>query len=215
MLEKVHPNWQPLIDDQRELLESIQDALTGGDFIPSADRVFRAFEVPPEHYRVLIVGQDPYPNPEHAIGLAFAVPDGTKKLPPSLRNILQELKSDLGVEPGGPGNLVGWQQAGVMLLNRHLTTRPGESAGHFSLGWDKVTLAAIRFLVARRERRMVAILWGNSAQQIAAELAGVPIISSPHPSPLSAHRGFFGSRPFSRCNTALLELGEKPIDWSS
>lgn len=215
MLEKVHPNWQPLIDDQRELLESILDALTDGDLIPSADRVFRAFEAPPEHYRVLIVGQDPYPNPEHAIGLAFAVPDGTKKLPPSLRNILQELRSDIGVEPGGPGNLVGWQEAGVMLLNRHLTTRPGESAGHFSLGWDRFTLAAIRFLVARRERRMVAILWGNSAQQIAAELAGVPIISSPHPSPLSAHRGFFGSRPFSRCNTALLELGEKPIDWSS
>ena len=215
MLEKVHPDWQPLIDDQRELLDSILDALRDADFIPGADKVFRAFEVPPQHYRVLIMGQDPYPNPEHAIGLAFAVPPQTKKLPPSLRNILRELKDDIGVELGGPANLVGWQQAGVMLLNRHLTTRAGESAGHFSLGWDRFTLAAIRFLVARRERKMGAILWGNSAQQIAAELAGVPIISSPHPSPLSAHRGFFGSRPFSRCNSALLELGEKPIDWSS
>lgn len=214
MLETVHEGWKSLFDAQREQISAIQEALSGRDYIPEASKIFRAFEFPPEHYRVLILGQDPYPNPEHAVGLAFAVPAGTKPLPASLRNMMSELSADLGAELSNGGDLLRWRQQGVMLLNRHLTTGRNETGAHFEIGWDGFTSAAVAFLQQIQQEKLVAILWGNKAQQLRTELPLAHLIESPHPSPLSAHRGFFGSRPFSGCNKALLELGLEPIDWS-
>ena len=214
MLETVHEGWKPLFDAQREQIFAIQEALSGRDYIPEDSKIFRAFEFPPEHYRVLILGQDPYPNPEHAVGLAFAVPAGTKPLPASLRNMMSELSADLGAELSNGGDLLRWRQQGVMLLNRDLTTGRNETGAHFEIGWDGFTSAAVAFLQQIQQEKLVAILWGNKAQQLRTELPLAHLIESPHPSPLSAHRGFFGSRPFSGCNKALLELGLEPIDWS-
>jgi uracil-DNA glycosylase len=193
-------------------LDEILAALPEEGITPTRERLFRAFEHAPEHYRVLIVGQDPYPNPLHAIGLAFAVPEGTKPPPPSLRNILLELESDLGIVRDG--FIESWSRQGVMLLNRHLSTLENQTAAHVLLGWDRFTSAACRYLVSANKGRLVAILWGAKAQELVPELGAAKVISSPHPSPLSSYRGFFGSKPFSGCNTALLELGCEPIDWS-
>jgi uracil-DNA glycosylase len=212
MLDSIHPSWQPLFDEQAEVLDEILTALPEEGITPKRERLFRAFEHAPEHYRVLIVGQDPYPNPLHAIGLAFAVPEGTKPPPPSLRNILLELESDLGIVRDG--FIESWSRQGVMLLNRHLSTLENQTAAHVLLGWDRFTSAACRYLVSANKGRLVAILWGAKAQELVPELGAAKVISSPHPSPLSSYRGFFGSKPFSGCNTALLELGCEPIDWS-
>jgi len=212
MLDSIHPSWQPLFDEQAEVLDEILAALPEEGITPKRERLFRAFEHAPEHYRVLIVGQDPYPNPLHAIGLAFAVPEGTKPPPPSLRNILLELESDLGIVRDG--FIESWSLQGVMLLNRHLSTLENQTAAHVLLGWDRFTSAACRYLVSANKGRLVAILWGAKAQELVPELGAAKVISSPHPSPLSSYRGFFGSKPFSGCNKALLELGCEPIDWS-
>ncbi|MDA8549600.1 uracil-DNA glycosylase [Aquiluna sp.] len=212
MLDSIHPSWQPLFDEQAEVLDEILAALPKGGITPKKEQLFRAFEHAPEHYRVLIVGQDPYPNPLHAIGLAFAVPEGTKPPPPSLRNILLELESDLGIVRDG--FIESWSLQGVMLLNRHLSTLENQTAAHVLLGWDRFTSAACRYLVSANKGRLVAILWGAKAQELVPELGAAKVISSPHPSPLSSYRGFFGSKPFSGCNKALLELGCEPIDWS-
>jgi len=211
MFDLVHPDWQGLFNSQQELLLEITGAL-GEDCVPISNQIFRAFEVSPRDYRALIIGQDPYPNPAHATGLAFAVPKGTRPLPPSLVNIISELESDLGVK--SQGEIALWQQSGVMLLNRHLTTRANQTGADFKLGWDRFTREAVRYLVTQRQGKLVAILWGSRAQELRAELSGAKVISSVHPSPLSAYRGFFGSKPFSRCNQALLELGEEIVDWS-
>lgn len=212
MLDSIHPSWQPLFDEQAEVLDEILAALPAEGITPKREQLFRAFEHAPEHYRVLIVGQDPYPNPLHATGLAFAVPEGTRPLPPTLRNILAELQTDLGILPAG--SIESWSQAGVMLLNRHLSTQEGQTAAHVLIGWDRFTTAACRYLVSANKGKLVAILWGAKAQELLPELGGAKVISSPHPSPLSSYRGFFGSKPFSGCNKALLELGLEPIDWS-
>ena len=212
MLDSIHPSWQPLFDEQAGVLDEILSALPKEGITPKRERLFRAFEHAPEHYRVLIVGQDPYPNPLHATGLAFAVPEGTKPLPPSLRNILLELESDLGIVRDG--FIESWSLQGVMLLNRHLSTLENQTAAHVLLGWDLFTTAACRYLVRANKGRLVAILWGAKAQELVPELGAAKVISSPHPSPLSSYRGFFGSKPFSGCNKALLELGCEPIDWS-
>jgi len=212
MLDSIHPSWQPLFDEQAEVLDEILTALPEEGITPKRERLFRAFEHAPEHYRVLIVGQDPYPNPLHAIGLAFAVPEGTKPPPPTLRNILRELESDLGIVRDG--FIESWSLQGVMLLNRHLSTLENQTAAHVLLGWDRFTSAACRYLVSANKGRLVAILWGAKAQELVPELGAAKVISSPHPSPLSSYRGFFGSKPFSGCNKALLELGCEPIDWS-
>jgi uracil-DNA glycosylase len=212
MLDSIHPSWQPLFDEQAEVLDEILAALPKEGITPKRERLFRAFEHAPEHYRVLIVGQDPYPNPLNATGLAFAVPEGTKPPPPSLRNILLELESDLGIVR--VGSIESWPLQGVMLLNRHLSTLENQTAAHVLLGWDRFTSAACRYLVRVNKGRLVAILWGAKAQELVPELGAAKVISSPHPSPLSSYRGFFGSKPFSGCNKALLELGCEPIDWS-
>ncbi len=211
----MHPAWQALLEDKRELLTQILVRYSEDpNAIPARQNLLRAFEYPPEHYRVLILGQDPYPNPEHAIGLAFAVPEGTLPLPPSLGNIFKELRNDLGVSIVKTADISVWAQRGVMLLNRHLSTSANNSAAHLNFGWGEFTEAAVAALCRVRGKNLVAILWGQKAQELAGVLKDARVISSAHPSPLSSYRGFFGSKPFSACNKLLLELGEPEIDWS-
>lgn len=185
----------------------------GRPYLPAGDRVLRAFQQPVGDVRVLIVGQDPYPTPGHPIGLSFAVERDVRPLPRSLANIYRELADDLGVRPPAHGDLGAWNRGGVMLLNRVLTVRPGGPASHRGSGWERITDHAIRTLVDRGGP-LVAILWGRDAQSLRPLLADVPRIESVHPSPLSANRGFFGSRPFSRANALLVEQGGEPVDWA-
>ena len=216
MFHALHPEWQKLLGDQKKALEHIESLIDADPkTIPSKEQVLRVLTLPPSHYRVLIVGQDPYPNPLHANGLAFAVNPGTNPLPPTLANIFKELRSDLGHQFVQSGDITPWQGRGVMLLNRHLTTRAEETAAHFAFGWEEFTGAVVRELVKARQGKLVAILWGQRAQELVPELAGATVLSSPHPSPLSSYRGFFGSKPFSSCNKALVTLGLEPIDWSA
>ncbi|GAA1841262.1 uracil-DNA glycosylase [Agromyces salentinus] len=185
----------------------------GHGFLPAGDRVLRAFAEPLADVRVLVVGQDPYPTPGHPIGLSFATGRDVRPLPRSLANIHAELAADLGVAPPAHGDLSAWTSNGVMLLNRVLTVRPGEPGSHRRRGWEEVTDHAIRTLVARGTP-LVAILWGRDAQQLRPLLGETAVIESAHPSPLSARRGFFGSRPFSRANALLVAQGGEAVDWS-
>ena len=189
------------------------ETVAGHGYLPRGEHVLRAFGAPLDDVRVLIVGQDPYPTPGHPIGLSFAVDPDVRPVPRSLANIYRELADDLGVTPPGHGDLTPWSASGVMLLNRVLTVRPGAPASHRGKGWETVTDHAIRTLVAR-ERPLVAILWGRDAQSLRPLLGSTPVIESAHPSPLSASRGFFGSRPFSRANAMLVAQGGEPVDWS-
>ncbi|HWS93816.1 MAG TPA: uracil-DNA glycosylase [Mycobacterium sp.] len=186
----------------------------GRGYLPAGPNVLRAFAFPFDEVRVLIVGQDPYPTPGHAVGLSFSVAPQVRPLPRSLENIFAEYARDLGYPLPSCGDLTPWAQRGVMLLNRVLTVQPGNPASHRGKGWEAVTECAIRALVAR-EQPMVAILWGRDASTLKPMLvAGDCVaIESPHPSPLSASRGFFGSRPFSRANELLAGMGAAPIDW--
>jgi uracil-DNA glycosylase len=188
------------------------EVAAGRPYLPTGPNVLRAFRAPFADVRVLIVGQDPYPTPGHPIGLSFAVERDVRPLPKSLQNIYRELQSDLGYPVPSHGDLSAWSRHGVMLLNRVLTVRPGAPASHRGTGWEPITEHAIRTLVARG-RPFVSILWGRDAATLKPLLGGNPVIESPHPSPLSASRGFFGSKPFSRANGLLEQLGEKPVDW--
>ncbi|MEI5671758.1 MULTISPECIES: uracil-DNA glycosylase [unclassified Nocardioides] len=181
-------------------------------YLPSGENVFRAFRRPLADVRVLIVGQDPYPTPGHPIGLSFAVEAHVRPIPRSLANIYTELGDDLNLEMPAHGDLTAWADAGVMLLNRVLTVQPGASASHRGKGWEQVTQRAIEALVARGGP-LAAILWGRDAQSLKPMLGSTPYVESVHPSPLSASRGFFGSRPFSRVNALLVEQGGEPVDW--
>ena len=184
----------------------------GHQVLPAGDRILAAFARPMSEVRVLIVGQDPYPTPGHPIGLSFATAPQVRPLPRSLQNIYRELNDDLGIPPAAHGDLTAWADHGVMLLNRVLTVRAGAPASHRGKGWEAFTEHAIRALVDRGGP-LVAILWGNDARSLAPLLGDVPRIESPHPSPLSASRGFFGSRPFSRADEALRARGSDPVDW--
>jgi uracil-DNA glycosylase len=186
---------------------------SGRGYLPQGAHVLRAFAQPMDAVRVLIVGQDPYPSPGHAVGLAFSIPANVHPLPRSLQNIYQELEADLGVRRPRNGDLSRWAERGVMLLNRVLTVQPGASGSHRGKGWETVTEQAISAL-SSRGGPLVAILWGNDARSVEPSLGGVPCIKSPHPSPLSARTGFFGSRPFSHANDLLRQQGADPIDWS-
>ncbi|MGK2349570.1 uracil-DNA glycosylase [Actinomyces sp. W5033] len=188
-----------------------QEIAAGRGYLPAGTDVLRAFTYPLEEVKVLIVGQDPYPTPGHPMGLSFSVQPGVQP-PRSLVNIYTELVSDLGVERPTTGDLTPWSRQGVMLLNRVLTVRPGAPASHRGWGWETVTQRAIEALV-ERGGPLVAILWGRPAQSLTPLLGMTPIIASPHPSPLSASRGFFGSRPFSRANEMLVAQGAAPVDW--
>lgn len=207
-----------------EALAPVQDTITalgerlraeqqaGHGYLPAGGNVLRAFQRPLSDVRVLITGQDPYPTLGHPIGLSFAVDRDVRPLPRSLANIYKERQSDLGIPPAPHGDLTAWSDQGVLLLNRVLTVRPGAAASHRGWGWEKVTELAIRTLVAR-DQPLVAILWGRDAANLQPLLGETPVISSAHPSPLSASRGFFGSRPFSRANTLLEEQGAAAVDW--
>ncbi|WP_067437037.1 uracil-DNA glycosylase [Nocardioides jensenii] len=189
-----------------------EELAAGRPYLPHGDHVLRAFQRPLADVRVLIVGQDPYPTPGHPIGLSFAVAPDVRPIPRSLANIYQELQTDLGHEPAAHGDLTAWSDQGVMLLNRVLTVRPGEAASHRGRGWEAVTECAIQAVV-RRGGPLAAILWGRDAQSLKPMLGAVPWVESAHPSPLSARRGFFGSRPFSRVNRMLEEQGGRAVDW--
>lgn len=215
--ELVHPSWaralEPVAGTVAGLGEFLRGELASGrGYLPTGPHVLRVFERPLEEVRVLIVGQDPYPTPGHAVGLSFSVAPEVRPVPRSLHNIFAELSDDLGHPTPSTGDLTPWVERGVMLLNRVLTVRPGTPASHRGKGWEQVTDLAIDTL-ARRGGPLVAILWGRDARNLAARLGDVPCIESAHPSPLSARNGFFGSRPFSRADELLVRQGADPIDW--
>jgi uracil-DNA glycosylase len=186
----------------------------GRRYLPAGPNILRAFTQPFDAVRVLIVGQDPYPTPGHAVGLSFSVEPGVRPLPRSLVNIFREYSDDLGLPTPSTGDLSPWTGRGVLLLNRVLTVAPGRPGSHRGKGWEEVTEQAIRALVARPTQPLVAILWGRDACTLRPMLTDVPRIESAHPSPMSADRGFFGSRPFSRANAMLADLGADPVDWA-
>ena len=211
------PDWAealaPVADDIAAAGRFLREEIAAGrSYLPAGDRILRAFAEPMANVRVLITGQDPYPTPGHPVGLSFSVARDVRPLPGSLVNIFKELEADLGIAPCPHGDLTAWAQQGVLLLNRVLTVRAGAPASHRGHGWEAVTAQAIRALVARQQP-LVAVLWGRDAQSLKPMLDGTPTIESAHPSPLSASRGFFGSRPFSRVNAMLEQQGAAPIDW--
>ncbi|NMO01328.1 uracil-DNA glycosylase [Gordonia sp. TBRC 11910] len=216
--ELLDPRWAlalepvaPVITEMGKFLRA--EIADGRGYLPAGVNVLRAFTKPFDDVRVLIVGQDPYPTPGHAVGLSFSVAPDVSPIPRSLANIYTEYCDDLGYDKPANGDLTPWADAGVLLLNRVLTVSPGAPASHRGKGWEAVTECAIKALVAREGEPLVAILWGNDARNLKEWLPDVPVIESPHPSPLSASRGFFGSRPFSRANEALEDLGADPVDW--
>jgi uracil-DNA glycosylase len=202
---------QPTIAELGGFLRA--EVAAGRSYLPAGDQILRAFTQPLGQVRVLIVGQDPYPTPGHPVGLSFSVDAKVRPIPRSLANIYRELSDDLGVTPPQHGDLSAWAEQGVLLLNRVLTVQPGFPGSHRGRGWELVTDLAIAALV-RRGGPLVSILWGRDAQSLRPALGRTPIIASAHPSPLSATRGFFGSRPFSRANAALLAQGGEGVDWS-
>jgi uracil-DNA glycosylase len=217
--EIVEPGWaralQPVSDRVTEMGEFLRAEIAAGQsYLPAGENVLRAFSFPFDEVRVLIVGQDPYPTPGHAMGLSFSVAPDVRPLPRSLDNIFKEYATDLQQPRPSTGDLTTWSQRGVMMLNRVLTVRPGAPASHRGKGWETVTECAIRALVARPQP-LVAVLWGRDAATLKPMLTGgrCATIESVHPSPLSASRGFFGSRPFSRANELLTQLGSEQIDW--
>lgn len=218
MTDLVHPSWAGVLSGQAATLARLGEFLreeiaSGRGYLPAGEHVLRAFAQPLDDVRVLIVGQDPYPTPGHPVGLSFSVAADVAPIPRSLANIYQELGTDLGLPRPSTGDLSPWADRGVLLLNRVLTVGPGKPGSHRGRGWEDLTAAAIAGLVARGGP-LVAILWGRDARNLAPALGDIPRIESAHPSPLSAHSGFFGSRPFSRANAALVAQGATPIDWS-
>lgn len=218
LAELVDPGWAealaPVEDDVHRLGAWLrEETASGRPYLPAGAAVLRAFEYPFDEVKVLVVGQDPYPTPGHPIGLSFAVDPGVRPVPRSLANIYRELHDDLGVTAPAHGDLRPWSERGVMLLNRVLTVRAGDAGSHRGKGWERVTEQAVRALVAR-DRPLVAVLWGAQAGSVRPFLADTPIVASAHPSPLSASRGFFGSRPFSQVNELLVAQGADPVDWT-
>ncbi len=215
--EIMDPGWAEALEPVAGRIRAMGDFLraeiaAGRRYLPAGENVLRAFRQPFADVRVLIVGQDPYPTPGNAVGLSFSVAPDVKRLPPSLINIFHEYTADLGYPAPSSGDLTPWTERGVLLLNRVLTVAPRQPGSHRGKGWEEVTEQAIRALAARGTP-MVAILWGRDARNLVPLLDGVPCVESAHPSPNSADRGFFGSRPFSRSNRLLEEQGAAPIDW--
>ena len=214
LAELVDPGWAQALAPVSSNIAAMGEFLRSqGPYLPAGENVLRAFTYPFGAVRVLIVGQDPYPTPGHAVGLSFSVERDVRPVPRSLQNIYKELRDDLGIPVAPHGDLTAWAEHGVMLINRVLTVKPGQAGSHRGKGWEVVTEAAIRALVAR-DQPLVAILWGRDAQSLAPMLGATPVIASAHPSPLSASGGFFGSRPFSRANAILESEGAEPINWS-
>ncbi len=217
LTEIVEAGWaqalEPVAPQVAAMGEFLRAEIAAGrTYLPAGEHVLRAFKQPFHDVRVLIVGQDPYPTPGHAVGLSFSVAPDVRPIPKSLVNIYKEYTEDLGHPLPSNGDLTPWADQGVLLLNRALTVQPGKSNSHQGKGWEDVTEQAIKALAARDEP-MVAILWGRNARNLRPMLGSVPCIESAHPSPLSAHNGFFGSRPFSRANQLLADQGAGPVDW--
>ena len=217
LMELISPDWAAALEPVEPQIHRMGDFLRhemaeGRSYLPAGDAVLRAFTLPMSQVRVLIVGQDPYPTVGHPVGLSFSVDRHVRPLPRSLQNIYTELYDDLGIAPCEHGDLSGWFNQGVLLLNRCLTVQPGHPASHRGKGWEDVTACAIDAL-AHRGGPLVAILWGRDAQSLEPMLGGIPIVKSSHPSPMSARYGFLGSRPFSRTNELLERQGADPIDW--
>ncbi len=213
----VAPDWARALAPAEPALRAAgqflrEEVAAGREYLPAGDAILRAFHRPLADVRVLVVGQDPYPTPGHPMGLSFSVQPDVRPLPRSLDNIFRELVDDVGVPRPTSGDLTPWADQGVMMLNRVLTVRPGAPASHRGKGWEQVTDRAIAALV-ERGGPLVAVLWGRDAQSLRPALDDVPVVASPHPSPLSASRGFFGSRPFSRVDALLREQGADAVDW--
>ena len=205
----VHSSWQPVLAPVSSLIKEILSSIEDENLAPQRSQIFKAFEIDLRSVRCVIVGQDPYPTPGYAMGLAFSVNPSVGKLPGSVRNIHRELNADIGIAIPGHGDLSRWSNQGVLLLNRVLTTRAGQSNAHNSIGWQEITGA----IATELERRgVIAILWGAKAQEL--QKFFTHSVVGAHPSPLSAHRGYFGSRPFSKANNLLAQLGHNSIDWS-
>jgi uracil-DNA glycosylase len=218
LTDLVDPGWARALEPVADVVARMGDFLraevaAGRGYLPAGPDVLRSMTRPFDDVRVLVVGQDPYPTPGHAMGLSFSVRPDVRPVPRSLQNIFRELVDDVGVPLPSSGDLSPWADRGVLLLNRVLTVSPGKPGSHRGKGWESVTEQAIRSLVAR-DRPLVAVLWGRDAQSLAPMLDGTPLVVSAHPSPLSASGGFFGSRPFSRVNALLAQQGALPIDWT-
>lgn len=218
LADLVDPGWAsalaPVEDDVHRMGAWLRDETAAGrPYLPAGADVLRAFTTPFDAVKVLVVGQDPYPTPGHPIGLSFAVDPAVRPVPRSLANIYKELRADVGVTPPAHGDLRAWSDQGVLLLNRVLTVRAGDAGSHRGKGWEAVTDQAVRALVGRGTP-LVAVLWGAQAASVRPLLGDTPVVASAHPSPLSASRGFFGSRPFSQVNALLEEQGATPVDWS-
>jgi uracil-DNA glycosylase len=214
----IDPGWADALEPVAGRIAAMGDFLraevaAGRRYLPAGENVLRAFKQPFAGVRVLILGQDPYPTPGHAVGLAFSVSPQVRRLPASLVNIFREYSDDLGFPTPATGDLTPWSERGVLLLNRVLTVAPGKPGSHRGKGWEEVTEQAIRALAARKTEPLVAILWGRDARTLVPLLEGIPSIESAHPSPYSAANGFFGSRPFSRANHLLEQEGAEPVDW--
>jgi uracil-DNA glycosylase len=207
---QLHPSWAQVLQDLLPLLDEIEKFLLDKNYLPSHENVMKALSLDLDKCKVLIVGQDPYPRVEHAMGLSFSVPIEVKKIPPTLQNIFKELQSDLGVSQPINGELTHWHDQGVVMLNRTLTCLAGESNSHISLGWSQITDRCAQVL---GERGVIAILWGKNAMELDKFFAHDKVIASAHPSPLSAYRGFFGSKPFSRVNMILERDSKAGINW--
>ncbi|MBM7052044.1 uracil-DNA glycosylase [Rothia sp. ZJ1223] len=189
-----------------------EEHAAGRATLPPASVIFRAFERPMSEVKVLVIGQDPYPTPGHAMGLSFSVQPDVRPVPRSLQNIYKELHTDLGITPPAHGDLSAWSNQGVMLLNRVLSVGAGDAGSHRNKGWETITTCAITAL-AQRGTPLVGILWGADARKCKPLLGGYPCVESAHPSPLSASRGFFGSRPFSHTNDLLIQQGAQSVNW--
>lgn len=218
LADLVDPGWAdalaPVEPDVHRIGAWLRDETAAGrHYLPAGGDVLRAFTTPFDAVTVLVVGQDPYPTPGHPIGLSFAVDPAVRPVPRSLANIYRELADDLGVTPPPHGDLRAWSDQGVLLLNRVLTVQAGEAGSHRGKGWESVTDQAVRALVARGTP-LVAVLWGAQAGSVRPLLGDTPVVASAHPSPLSASRGFFGSRPFSQVNALLESQGAPPVDWT-
>jgi uracil-DNA glycosylase len=205
---RVHSSWLPVLDPLRGQINEILKGIDSETVTPAPDLIFRAFSISLDDVRCVIIGQDPYPTAGHAHGLAFSTDSHVRPLPKSLHNIFLERESDLGISPTSNGDLSAWSAQGVMLLNRVLTTEVGIANAHSTVGWQKITEAVARELGGRD---VVAILWGNQAQELSSYFTYR--VESAHPSPLSSYRGFFGSKPFSRVNEILASQGKRPIVW--
>jgi uracil-DNA glycosylase len=209
LFDQLHADWQIELQEHRQRIDEIELCLRGKEIEPPYEFVFRALSSSLGSTRVVIFGQDPYPTKGHAHGLAFSVDSKVSPLPASLRNIYRELESDVHARRAS-GDLSDWSEQGVMLINRVLTTETGKSLAHEKLGWQGVTETVAKVL---GERGVIAVLWGNSAQELKKYFKDENAISSVHPSPLSAYRGFFGSQPFSQVNAKLVAKGFTPITW--